>query len=217
MGKWAKRLRGERESGRNDPGAKRLGAKGKVGETTQGRTGKWAKRPGFVHLANDAVHIGGLDNISSFPFENFLQKLKLLFRKPSFPLEQVIRRLSEQTDAAVGETFPVLKKEHHCSPLHTSLPAGACIQFRSVQTEKFRLKLNSKDCCVRISDTVGLVQNIVSYESEILIVYVQFRRISNGPRQANLVLIAYASSEGSGEPAHSRSLDRTFAARSYKQ
>ena len=25
---------------------------------------------------------------------------------------------------------------------------------------------------------------------------------SNGPRQANLVLIAYASSEGSGEPAH---------------
>ena len=37
-----------------------------------------------------------------------------------------------------------------------------------------------------------------------------------GPRQANLVLIAYASSEGSGEPAHLRSLARTFAARSYK-
>ena len=39
----------------------------------------------------------------------------------------------------------------------------------------------------------------------------------NGPHQANLVLIAYASSEGSGEPAHPRSLARTFAARSYKQ
>ena len=39
---------------------------------------------------------------------------------------------------------------------------------------------------------------------------------SFGPRQANLVLIAYASSEGSGEPAHPRSLARTFAARSYK-
>ena len=38
-----------------------------------------------------------------------------------------------------------------------------------------------------------------------------------GPRQANLVLIADASSEGSGEPAHPRSLARTFAARSYKQ
>ena len=39
----------------------------------------------------------------------------------------------------------------------------------------------------------------------------------NGPRQANLVLIAYASSEGSGEPAHQRSLARTSAARLYKQ
>ena len=39
----------------------------------------------------------------------------------------------------------------------------------------------------------------------------------NGPRQANLVLTTYASSEGSGEPAHPRSLARTSAARSYKQ
>ena len=39
----------------------------------------------------------------------------------------------------------------------------------------------------------------------------------NGQRQAILVLIAYASSEGLGEPAHPRSLATTFAARSYKQ
>ena len=38
-----------------------------------------------------------------------------------------------------------------------------------------------------------------------------------GPRHSNLVLIAYASSEGSGEPAHPRCLARTSAARSYKQ
>ena len=38
-----------------------------------------------------------------------------------------------------------------------------------------------------------------------------------GPRQANLVLIVYASSEGSGDPAHPRSLARTSTARSYKQ
>ena len=40
---------------------------------------------------------------------------------------------------------------------------------------------------------------------------------SSGPRQANLVLITYACSEGSGEPAHPRSLARTITARSYKQ
>ena len=111
---------------------------------------------GLVHLANDALQFGGLDNISSFPFENFLQKLKRLVRKPSFPLEQVIRRLSEQTDSTVSESFPVLKQEHNRGPLTSSLPTGACIQFRSVQTEKFCLKLNSKDSCVRISDSVCL-------------------------------------------------------------
>ena len=38
-----------------------------------------------------------------------------------------------------------------------------------------------------------------------------------GPRQANLVLTAYVSSEGSGEPAHLRSVTRTSAAHSNKQ
>ena len=38
-----------------------------------------------------------------------------------------------------------------------------------------------------------------------------------GPGQANLVVTNYASSEGSGDPAHSRSLARISAARSNKQ
>ena len=38
-----------------------------------------------------------------------------------------------------------------------------------------------------------------------------------GPLQVILVLIAYASSEGSGEPAHPHSLARTSTARPYKQ
>ena len=47
--------------------------------------------------------------------------------------------------------------------------------------------------------------------------FIEILQTLNGPRQANLVLIAYASSEGSGEPAHPHNLARTFAARSYKQ
>ena len=49
------------------------------------------------------------------------------------------------------------------------------------------------------------------------IIILPLASMTNGPRQAILVLIAYASSEGSGEPAHPRSLARTSAARSYKQ
>ena len=64
--------------------------------------------------------------------------------------------------------------------------------------------------CVRIHENINDFSELwISRESgEIINI--------NGPRQANLVLIAYASSEGSGEPAHPRSLARTSAARSYK-
>ena len=65
------------------------------------------------------------------------------------------------------------------------------------------------------SSQVYKIKTVV-VKMHLTVIYHVFR-IRYGPRQANLVLIAYASSEGSGEPAHPRSLARTFAARSYKQ
>ena len=67
-----------------------------------------------------------------------------------------------------------------------------------------------------VSKILRNLQNLLNDPRKICIAcYVRF--LVYGPRQANLVLIAYASSEGSGEPAHPRSLARTSAARSYKQ
>ena len=55
-----------------------------------------------------------------------------------------------------------------------------------------------------------LLFDIASLHYCIDIFYIfQLLSFSIGPRQANLVLIAYASSEGSGEPAYPRSLART--------
>ena len=62
---------------------------------------------------------------------------------------------------------------------------------------------------------VSVKQNLITFlthhHGEVMIILI------HGPRQASLVLIAYASSEGSGEPAHPRSLARTSATRPYKQ
>ena len=67
-----------------------------------------------------------------------------------------------------------------------------------------------------VNDHNKLFNEMHNYQKNRALTLFHFPRII-GPRQANLVLIAYASSEGSGEPAHPRSLARTFAARSYKQ
>ena len=66
----------------------------------------------------------------------------------------------------------------------------------------------------RTNTQAVLLFDVLFYRTVLLIGKKTF--ITYGPRQANLVLIAYASSEGSGEPTHPRSLARTFAARSYK-
>jgi len=50
----------------------------------------------LVHISDDASIYGVLDNISAFPFKNFLGKLKRSVRKPSFPLQQIVRRMSER-------------------------------------------------------------------------------------------------------------------------
>ena len=66
------------------------------------------------------------------------------------------------------------------------------------------------------SEMYGCVPKKLTSQKQCLIENMSFILI-NGPRQANLVLIAYASSEGSGEPVHPCSLARTSAAPSYKQ
>ena len=49
----------------------------------------------LTHLAADVMMFGPLDDFSAFPLKKILGKLKMLLRKPKFPLAQVIRRLSE--------------------------------------------------------------------------------------------------------------------------
>lgn len=50
---------------------------------------------GLVHLPTDVQNFGPLENFSSFVFESFLGKMKRLVRRPTLPLQQVIRRISE--------------------------------------------------------------------------------------------------------------------------
>ena len=132
---------------------------------------------GLVHLSSDASKYGNLDNISSFPFENFLGKVKRMVRKPSFPLQQIIRRLSEQRNSQTSKTpehlYPILKKQHNVGPLPFCLSNG--IQYRSVVTPRFSIKLNHKDSCVRVEGKISVVKNIILRDAETFVVYQSFK------------------------------------------
>lgn len=49
------------------------------------------------HLADDVKKYGSLDNFSAFEFESYTQPLKKKIRSGAKPLQQLIRRYSEDT------------------------------------------------------------------------------------------------------------------------
>lgn len=51
---------------------------------------------GLIRLIKEVSKFGSLDNFSAFVFESDFGKLQCLMKKPNFPLQQVIRRLSKR-------------------------------------------------------------------------------------------------------------------------
>ena len=134
---------------------------------------------GLIHLSNDAKRFGPLDNISSFPYENFLHKLKRLIRKPSAPLQQVIRRLSEeQTSCLFGSKgiSAKCKKEN----MDSTLPPDCrgCQQYSELQFDTFSVSRAWNDSCIKVNGSVGVVRNI-SLNERIIVVYESYQEVDN--------------------------------------
>lgn len=138
---------------------------------------------GLTHLADDVKQHGSLDQFSAFPFENKLKAFKKLVRKPSCPLTQIIRQLSEECTAfAEGQGIDsknsiFWRAEHRDGPV----PDGyeGAIQFTCLYTDTYRLNVKrSADCCVLVKG-VGpvLVVNILSLIGDVYVMYKHFKQL----------------------------------------
>jgi hypothetical protein len=133
---------------------------------------------GLVHLAKEVELFGSLENVSSFPYENYLSKLKRMVRKPEFPLQQIIRRLSEQVFVEKDAiSYPLLKAAHMEGSLVDSLIDGD--QFKSVLTQKYKVKINGKDNCFQVDGKISLITNIVKKNEDVFLVLKTFRQKKN--------------------------------------
>ena len=52
----------------------------------------------LIHLPDDVLSFGPLDNFSAFPFESYLKGIKGMLRSGSKPLQQVFNRVSEMSE-----------------------------------------------------------------------------------------------------------------------
>lgn len=68
----------------------------------------------LVHLANKARLFGPLDNCSSFPFENYLQRIKRCIRSGNKPLQQLPCGIFEK--ASYQSSCPTLANSRTLDP-----------------------------------------------------------------------------------------------------
>lgn len=140
---------------------------------------------GLVHLPTDVHKFGPLENFSAFVFESFLGKMKRLVRRPTLPLQQVIRRISESkgnlfADAKVSEKEGILKKAHANGPLLRRFNHMTVSQFKEIHFPDIFFSTSQGNNCFLVNDNVGIIRNIVLNDAaQKLIIYEQFTRVTN--------------------------------------
>lgn len=120
----------------------------------------------LIHLVDVADYFAEffpsftLNDISTFPFENFLRKLKRLCRGPARSLAQMAKRLEERSrckalETVYGPTNPQpqeleFKMQHDEGPL---LPSCVNPQYKKAVSANFNFSiLKDADCYCRLSN-----------------------------------------------------------------
>lgn len=105
---------------------------------------------GLLHLCEDYKLFGPLDNVSCFPFENFMKTFKVMLRKHEKPLEQIVKRYKEieintsyKPSSNQIQNNTILKFQHNNGPLPTSL-SGYQYKTLILTNKLITLKINKE-------------------------------------------------------------------------
>lgn len=139
----------------------------------------------MIHLYEDTKTFGTLENFSAFPFENYLQKFKLLIRKGDKPLAQIIKRKIEEDSCCCIKDLPdnrpyeIVPKHEHCNgPLLNNFCEFQ--QFRQVDFELFTLKRSEGDnCCFLKDKSIVCIKNFVGRNGNLFIIGQRFQSVED--------------------------------------
>lgn len=128
----------------------------------------------LLHLCDDVRKFGLLQEFSAFPFENYLQSILQMIRTNNRPLEQIVRRISEQNNYMHSNVNlrqcnkPQLLNPHSNGPL---INCHNYNQFSKVVFEKFILINKEPDnCCCLLDGSIVIILNFASNNENIIVI-----------------------------------------------
>jgi len=155
------------------------------------------------HLADDVKKFGSLNNFSAFEFESYMQPMKKKIRTGVKPLQQLIRRYSEDRiffSKKEEPNKPIGPLNVQCKFKNRPITIDGCEPcYAGWTTEKFVLKINKADNCVgMINGDIVIIENIVTSKlnENILIIGRKFEKLEhffNIPCLSKLLNITAAS------------------------
>ena len=137
----------------------------------------------ILHLAQDTRRYGALDNVSCFPYENYLGRLKRLARKPNKHVSQIVRRIAEQehvrhcSNSEVKFEQPVSqhRKEHRLGPLPAH--SANCTQYKHYKTSRYTVSCTKGNNCFVVNGDPVIIRNIASScNKQTFVVYEEFEQ-----------------------------------------
>jgi len=134
----------------------------------------------LVHLCNNVKLYGPLEKFSAFPFENFLGQLKRMVRKPTDPLSQIIRRLSELHGAEQQSTTNLkLTKKHYQGPLPPKFQGLQ--QYKKCVFNNCTISIKDGNNCFKIKGCIVLIRNILfcSETNEVFLLAEKYADVSD--------------------------------------
>ena len=125
----------------------------------------------LFHLADDGVRYGNLDNVSSFPFESYLCKMKRLVRKPGSTLQSVVRRIQEERRLEGSSAFSLRNKTTtkcirpaYGGPM--PLKYADAQQFECIKINGVRFSCRSeRDATVAAGSEIGKIENLIRLDN----------------------------------------------------
>ena len=128
----------------------------------------------LVHLPDDFERFGNLDKISSFPFESYLGSLKSHVKKSGKELEQVVKRLHENSnfdDTVIGFNSENVKLKgcHFDGPLGLyETVDDDVVQYSEVVFEGQTFTIKEKNNVVFWNNCFGKIFNILKVKSHVV-------------------------------------------------
>jgi len=124
---------------------------------------------------------GTLDSFSAFPFENCLQVLKKLVRKPNQPLAQIVRRLHEKNYTVsicdIMENEILFSTEHNEGPLPSN---DFEKEYKNCTFKHFKLNTNiGNNCCLLKNKLVVLIDNFAIRNNNYYVIGRKFENVCN--------------------------------------